>query len=122
MFIEKILYFSEEDGEADVVVSDGQYMVRCYMYPIKQIKPEDQVSHIYGYCCKNIIRAEERKNEIKKLQEYYAYRIIGKLLNKKKKLVRTGNLYFELDGSIPNDIANGDYIEAFILRFDCTME
>ena len=111
MYIKEIVCADKEDSEADVIISDGVYTIKCYMYPVTNV--------IYAIECTDIMRVQSIKYEIKKLQGYYAYMIIAKVINRKEKLICVGKIIIKLDAEISKDINDGDYIKASVVRFDC---
>lgn len=65
MVITEIVNFNKEDSEAEVRVSDGDYSVECYVYPAEMSVFEKQSNVIDGMCCKNIVKANRKRYEIK---------------------------------------------------------
>ena len=119
MFITDILYFNKEDSEAEVSVSDGRYTVNCYAYPCDRVFIKQRINTIYGFECKNIIRLNEAKYVIRKLSQHYAYQLVAQVVDNENGVVRIGDLFINLDNSIPKDIVNGEYITFSVLRLDC---
>ena len=78
-----------------------------------------KINVIYAFECTDIMRVQSIKYEIKKLQGYYAYMIIAKVINRKEKLICVGKIIIKLDAEISKDINDGDYIKASVVRFDC---
>ena len=37
MYIKEIVCADKEDSEADVIISDGVYTIKCYMYPVTDV-------------------------------------------------------------------------------------
>lgn len=118
MVITEIVNFNKEDSEAEVRVSDGDYSVECYVYPAEMSVFEKQSNVIDGMCCKNIVKANRKRYEIKKLSQYYAYHLTAKVVDKEKRVVCIGKLIINLDADIPKDIVNGDYINFSVLCLD----
>lgn len=38
MHIQTVLLFDKEDGETEVIVSDGEYELLCYAFPIAAVE------------------------------------------------------------------------------------
>ena len=119
MYIKEIVCADKEDSEADVIISDGVYTIKCYMYPATDVLVNQKINVIYAFECTDIMRVQSIKYEIKKLQGYYAYMIIAKVINRKEKLICVGKIIIKLDAEISKDINDGDYIKASVVRFDC---
>lgn len=118
MYVEGILNFSKPNREADLRISDGKYSVICYAYPIEQVEIGQNVNSLYGFGCKDIVNSSENKFHINKLSQYYTYHVIAKVISKKNSIVHVGGLAICIDGYIPNDISDGDYISFCVTRFD----
>ena len=118
MFISDILYFSKEDSEAEVRISDGRYTVSCYAYPIDMVYVNQYVNTIYGFECADITKSDELKYAIKKLPQHYAYLLTAQVVNTESKIVRIGELFICLDIAMPRDMINGDYVSFSVLRLD----
>lgn len=119
MYITDILYFSKEDSEAEVSISDGRYTVNCYAYPCDMVLVNQRVNTIYGFECANITRLNETKYAIKKLSQHYAYQLVAQVMDNESGIVRIGDLFINLDNPIPKDIMNGEYIAFSVVRLDC---
>lgn len=119
MYITDILYFSKEDSEAEVSISDGRYTVNCYAYPCDMVLVNQRVNTIYGFESANITRLNETKYAIKKLSQHYAYQLVAQVVDNESGIVRIGDLFINLDNPIPKDIMNGEYIAFSVVRLDC---
>lgn len=118
MYIDKIIYFSKKDKEADIQISDGRYSVICYAYPVECVMVNQRVNSLYGFDCSNIVKYNTKKYSIKKLSEYYAYSFIGKVMSLEDSIVKVGDIKIYLDTKIPGDILKGEYISFTLSRLD----
>lgn len=121
MYVTNIIYFSKKDSEAEVSISDGHYTVNCYAYPCGIVLVNQPVSAIYGFECSNIIRVNETIYAIKKLSQHYAYQFVARVVDNESGIVRIGDLFINLDNTIPKDIMNAEYISFSVLRLDCEL-
>ncbi len=119
MFVKEIVYTNKEDSEEDVIVSDGHYAIKCYMYPVENVSVNSKIDMIYGFGCTDIMKMQSEKYEVIKLPSYYTYRIYARVMRKNEKIICVGGLKIKIDAAIPNDICDGDYIKVFVMRFDC---
>lgn len=113
MYIKSYSYYGE--SEASIEVTDGKYELICYAYPF-DIKIK--TFSLNTFLAKNIMIAREHEFKINKLQDYYSYKLQGKLLDAERNLFAIGDIIIKLDGYIPKDIINGDYIELECVRID----
>ena len=118
MHISKIISFNREDSEAELCISDGDYSVICYAYPIKTIAVNQKISVIDGFLCTELVKSFKPNYGINKLSQYYAYILTAKVISKKSSIVQVGNLKTHLDTEIPNDILEGDYVSFRVQRLD----
>lgn len=119
MYITDILYFNKEDSEAEVSISDGCYKVNCYAYPCDMVSVNQRINTIYGFECANIIRVNKTEYTIEKLSQHYAYQLVAQVVDNTSGIVRIGNLFINLDSSIPKDIMDGEYVAFSVVRLDC---
>lgn len=118
MYVEKIISFDKHDQEADLIVSDGINKVLCYAYPISKVQINQKINSICGFDCTNIERANKSESDINKLQEHYAYTLVGKVVSKENNLVHVGELEVYLDEQIPHDILENEFIIFNVTRLD----
>ena len=118
MQISNILNFDRKDTEAELCISDGDYSVICYAYPVKSIAINQTVSGIYGFMCTEIVKSTDQHYCVKKLSQYYAYSLTAKVVSKHDRVIRIGDLIIHLDSEIPHDVAEGDYISFRVQRLD----
>ncbi len=118
MYVEKIIHYDKQDNEADLLVSDGEYSVICYAYPIKSVHRAQKVTDIYGFNCTHIFKVAKKEYNIKKLSSYYDYTLIAQVVSRVERIVRIGKIRIHLDSEIPKDIFNGEYISFSVMRLD----
>lgn len=113
MYIKSYSFYGE--SEASVGVTDGKYELICYAYPFDS---EVKIFSLNTFLAKNIMIAREHEFKINKLHDYYSYKLQGQLLDVEWNLFAVGDIIIKLDGYIPKDIINGDYIEFECVRVD----
>lgn len=118
MYIKKIVQMSKADNEAEILVSDGVFDILCYVNPLGTIAEHKQITSVYGFMCTEILRPEKDAACIVKLPEYYAYRIVGKIVHKEERIIQLGEIMIHLDTEIPNDMEDGEFVSVAVLRFD----
>lgn len=118
MYISKIVNYNRGDSEAELCISDGNYSVICYAYPIENIALNQEVDGIYGFLCTDITKSFERRFYVDKLSQYYAYLLTAEVVSAKNCTVKVGELKIYLDTTFSNDILEGDYISFRVQRLD----
>ncbi|TQR39814.1 hypothetical protein C7Y47_01960 [Lysinibacillus sphaericus] len=119
MKIKKINWISQEALEAEVVVTDGELEIMCFAQPLNYLEESELIEPIYCLNVSNLVKAEKSEYSIEKLDDYFAYRLIGKLIDKQYEKVKLGELLLELDNNLlPGDINEGDFISFCCQRLD----
>ena len=118
MHISRINSFRREDNEAEICISDGEYSLNCYAYPVKSISLEQNICGLYGFSCDGIVKSYDFNFSIKKLPQYYAYCLTAKVVSTNDHVVQIGKIYINLDSELPKDIREGDYISFTVQRLD----
>lgn len=121
MYISDIQSFDVSDSEADIIVSDGNYQILCYVYPAHSLKIGQSVKGIYCYACSSTIKAKECRCDITKLPDFYAYSLTGRISSKLHNTVIIGNITIHLDAPFHNDMKNGDYVSFRVQRLDAQL-
>lgn len=117
--IKKINWISQEALEAEVVVTDGELEIMCFAQPLNYLEESELIEPIYCLNVSNLVKAEKSEYSIEKLDDYFAYRLIGKLIDKQYEKVKLGELLLELDNNLlPGDINEGDFISFCCQRLD----
>ena len=118
MHIQTVLHFDKGDGEAEGIVSDGEYELLCHAFPIAAVEIGMPVSGLSGFSCGNVVRAENSRCGATKLPPYFAYYMTGILFSKQKRIVRVGGLEISMDAHIPNDLSDSEYVSFDVQRVD----
>lgn len=118
MHIQTVLHFDKEGRKAEVIVSDGEYELLCYAFPIAAVEIGMPVSGLSGFSCSDVVRAENPYCAVTKLPSYFAYHMTGILFSKQKRTVRVGGLEISMDAHIPNDLSDGEYVSFDVQRVD----
>lgn len=116
MITKQILHFDETAQEAEILVTDGKYAVKCYAYPFSDV---DAPFSLYGFMTENVMRAYDKRYIVEKTDKgYYSYKLQGELVNLEKCIVAIGELFIELEDGIPKDIKEHEFIEFTVMRID----
>ena len=118
MLISSIKHRSNQDKEADILVTDGEYQLLCYAQPFSLEECQTEVAALYAFGCENIEKSENCAVNIVEQTDYYAYELSAEVLSKVEQTVKLGQLVLHLDATIPGDIQNGDYVTFRLQRID----
>ncbi|TKI53417.1 hypothetical protein FC756_24035 [Lysinibacillus mangiferihumi] len=119
MKIKKIHWISQESLEAEVVVTDGEFEIICFAQPLNYLEESNLIESIYCFNVSDLVKAEKSEYSIEKLDNYFAYRLIGKLIDKQNEQVKLGELLLELENNLlPGDINEGDFVSFCCQRLD----
>lgn len=117
MYIKKILNYDGDD--ATIIVTDGKYEIMCYAWEF--CNKENAEFALYAFDVIDVMRALNQQYMIEKLDYgYYSYKLQGRLIDLEKQLVEIGNIIIEVEGYLPCDIVQGEYIEFLTTRIDFT--
>lgn len=120
MKIKNISWLSQEALEAEIIVTDGEFEINCFAQPLNYQLGSELNNPIL--CCNvtTVFKLDKEVYSIEKLDdEYYAYNLSGKLVDKKLEKVKVGKLILELDSIVlPGDIREGDFISFRCQRLD----
>lgn len=121
MFVKEVLCFDKKNGEGEVLVSDGVFLLKCYVYHHNCIIENQNVKQIIAFGCSTIYQATNSTCEITKIEDYFAYQLTAVLYSKKERIVQLGDILFSVDSYIPNDLQSGDFVSFSVRRFDCIL-
>ena len=122
MYICDVKHWSNQDKEADILVTDGDYQLLCYAQPFSGKECQTEVAALYAIGCGNIVKSENCAVKIAKQTDYYAYELSAEVLSKVERTVKLGQLVLHLDEALPGDIQNGDYVTFRLQRIDAINE
>ena len=122
MQISSIKHWSNQDKEADILVTDGEYQLLCYARPFSWKECQTEVAALYAFGCGNIVKSENCAVKISKQMDYYAYELSAEVLSKVERTVKLGQLVLHLDAALPGDVQNGDYVTFRLQRIDAINE
>ena len=116
MFVKKIIDFDQSAGEADVLISDGQYEILCYAHPFEN---KNKRFSLISFMAKDVERIETREFKAEKSANgYYSYNMQGEIADIEKRIVKFGDIFIKLEDVIPKDIKTHDFIEFSVVRID----
>jgi len=120
MFVKKLI---KDDGQADLIVTDGQYDIMCCCWEYNPLqKDNQQVKEISSLFTTDIMRVDDHDYLVQKIHgkgEHYSYHLQGRVIDKSKPLISIGELKIELDRPLPKDINVGEFVEFKVGRLDC---
>ncbi|HEL1641123.1 TPA: hypothetical protein TXL57_002089 [Streptococcus suis] len=105
---------SSYEGEVTLVDSSQNELV-CFSY---SVSPEDMVlDAILANVNSDIFRSEVKTYCLTHIKNF-EYHIVGNLLDSKNCTVKCFDFVFKLDGYLPGDLEDGEWIEFGVGRFD----
>lgn len=118
MKIVQIDWISREALEAEVTLTDGSFDVVCFAHPFIGKVGEIINQEISTLNSDQIYRMQDTEYLVEKLADPFAYRLSGKVLNKKMPLVQIGDFKIILDNNLPGDLEEGQYVSFICDRLD----
>ncbi|HEL2041346.1 TPA: hypothetical protein U1B40_000878 [Streptococcus suis] len=117
LIIKDIIWISEEIGEADVVVTDGIYEIRCFSHPFHQRKGEKVSGTLSVFEHSNLKRSKTTEY----ISEHLGngkYFLVARLLDAEEGIVQIGEMQIHDIEGIPEEIEKGEYIQFVAPRVD----
>lgn len=118
MYIKTMSAYDKFSKEADVVVSDGKHDLLCHCDYAEEVTIGGTIKSIDAFMATDIMREEEVGCAVQKISDYYAYRLVGRVIDINSPTVQIGKLKILLDSALPADIKVGEYIEFKVIRLD----
>ena len=97
----------------EYTVTDGTYEVECYSYGDPYAKIE--TFRLMALYSENIMLSEECEPKVEKLPGYMSYRLTGVYSDGK---IIVGDIAVWINGKVPGDISDGDWITLECKRLD----
>ena len=119
MQVKEIKMFDVREPETDIIVSDGTYeILTCCYNADKNTAIGDVVKNVEAFLVENIVRINTNGFLVEKAEDYYEYRLQGKVRDVEKSIIEIGDLQISLDCPLPKDICVGEFIEFMVKRLD----
>jgi len=119
MLINSIEWIDKEIGEAEVLISDKDFCIKCFSQPFDKDIGTSLIDPIYCMNVENIKISYETISHVEKKENYFAYSICAKLIDKTNKIALLGSIQLCLEDSfLPADIQEGNFIEFDVSRLD----
>lgn len=116
MIIKAII--DRNSGEGDPLVTDGVYECLVFSYPC-DCSMNDRINEpLFAAFVTDFMLSYETDVGFEKLKEYYAYKIIAKVLDEENGLVVVGGIILEMEMGIPTWASEGDIVEFNCGRID----
>lgn len=119
---------------AEYIVTDGKHdlICMCLSVPLsdnKEPKTGMQIKNLYAFSYENTIRlniSNNKKCYIKKdKNDYFKYKVCGSVEDSKKATIKVFEFVISLEYYYPegfnSSLKNGEYVEFYIDRVDCTL-
>lgn len=114
--IKSINWFDKDSCEGELTLIDSKLNeLICFIY---QLNLEDiNLNDLYAMINTDVIRSDVNSYCLTHI-ENFEYYIVGQLLDKKNRKIKCFDYVFEIDGYLPGDIHDGDWIEFGVGRFN----
>ena len=112
-------WLSKEAMEAEVTITDGIFILKCFSHPFNYDLNEIINVPLYCFDVNNVTKVKTGETTVNKLIDYFAYNISGELIDKNEAAVKVGEIIFFIENSeLPGDLEKGDFISLTCKRID----
>ena len=119
MRIKNINWMNKEAKEAIVNVCVRDKEIMCFSCPCNYNIGDKILLNLECLNINNIFLSEEDKYGIYKLDNYFKYRLCGRIMDKKEGIIEVYNFKLHIEQElIPGDIDNDMFIEFEVARID----
>jgi hypothetical protein len=118
VWVKEIYWINEKELEAEAVITDGQYELICFAYPLELNIGDILNFNIQILNGNSIVRAFEKEYVIEKSKGTFDYYLTGELIDRKEGIVKIGDIYLQGLSYIPGDIVEGDFVSFECWRLD----
>lgn len=111
----------KSDEYVEITLSDGNFTIICLADPFNLEDYNKGTYNIYCYDAidLHVIKKEDKFYNLIKMPDYFSYKVYGKLINIKKRIVKVGGFEFYISkGTLPGDIKENEFITFKCSRFD----
>jgi hypothetical protein len=115
--ITDIQWLNYESNEAEVLLFDGKFFVKCLAYPFLHQKGEEVKQPLFVFNTSNIMLEVSKCESIQYFENSYRHLIKGLLIDKSNKIVKSGEFIFELDYMLEY-VEENAYISFIASRID----
>lgn len=115
--IKNIIWINKDIGEADVIITDGVFEMRCFSQPFTQSIGEEVRDTISIFDYSYIGRHDSQDELVTRLKDG-TYFFVGRLINKLDGAIQVGQFIIHDLPQIPDDIQEGEFIELVTDRVD----
>ncbi|MBF0786848.1 MULTISPECIES: hypothetical protein [unclassified Streptococcus] len=115
--IKEIIWISKEIGEADVIVTDGNYEIMCFSHPFYQEKGEEINGILSVFEHSNLMRSQKTEYVVNHMGNG-KYFFVARLIDGIKGIVQIGKIQIHDIEGIPEEIKRGEYIQFITSRVD----
>lgn len=112
-------WLSEEAEEALLSVGDATLVMQVFCQPCWLQVGATLAEPVLAYDSTNIVRAAQELAYARLVRQPFAHECGGKVVDAARGIAVVGSIPVELDGRLPGDIRDGDWIEFSCTRLDC---
>lgn len=119
MKVKRLNWNGKKSSDADAIITDGEYECLAFCYPCNIFEGQELIQPLGCFMTRDIMVSHESKTFLRKDKDnYFGYSGVGQLIDKKGSLIKLGGFRMELDGCIPTDLENGEFVEFKCSRID----
>jgi hypothetical protein len=119
MIIKDIHWISKEAKEAELLVTDGQYVCFVFSQPCNFNRGDQLEDALRAFITEDLMLSYEDKVDIFRISDKsLSHRCIAEVVDEENSLVKIGEIYLFLDEKLPAGCSKGKLVEFNCSRID----
>lgn len=114
----KIDWLSKEILEGDIYLSDGKFEIVAFGHPFEGAVGDSYSLPLFALDTWDVFLAEDNCEYARRRGDTFEHALAGQVIDRDENLMRVGVFFIRLDGTLPGDIKNGNYISCVCGRLD----
>jgi len=119
MKVKKLMWNGNKSSDAEAIITDGKYECLTFCHPCNILEGQELSEPLGCFMSEEIMVSFTHDFSLTKDSgSYFGYSGVGQLVDKEARLIKLGHLRLTLDGYLPGDLENGQFVGFKCSRID----